>query len=95
MPGCLAGTLALTMASFGGCGSHLGCPALGSVTTNSYTIGSPGSAFTTVSVNAQRGDIGTAAGVRHHRHGAQRHPQRRHASRLLTATATQSWSRRR
>ncbi len=45
----LAGTLALTMASFGAAVAITAAPAWASVTTNSYTIGTPGSAFTNVS----------------------------------------------
>ena len=46
----LAGTLALTMASFGAAVAITAAPVWASVTTNDYTIGTPGSAFTGVSV---------------------------------------------
>ena len=46
----LAGTLALTIGSFGAAVAISAAPAWATVTTNSYTIGTPGSAFTNVSV---------------------------------------------
>ena len=46
----LAGTLACTMASLGAAVAISALPAWASVTTNSYTIGTPGPAFTNVSV---------------------------------------------
>jgi hypothetical protein len=46
----LAGTLALTMVSFGAAVAITAAPAWASVPTNDYTIGTPGSAFTSVSV---------------------------------------------
>ncbi len=45
----VAGTLALTMASFGAAVAISAAPAWATVTTNTYTIGTPGSAFTSVS----------------------------------------------
>ncbi len=46
----VGGTLALTMASFGAAVAISAVPAWASLTTNSYTIGTPGPAFTDVSV---------------------------------------------
>ena len=45
----LAGTLALTMVSFGAAVGISAAPAFADFASNSYTIGTPGSAFTAVS----------------------------------------------
>ncbi len=54
----LAGTLALTMASFGAAVAISAAPAWATVTTNSYTIGTPGIGVHRRVGHADCGDVG-------------------------------------
>jgi hypothetical protein len=56
----LAGTLALTMASFGAAVGISAAPAFADFTSNNYTIGTPGSAFTAVSATPTAATSGSS-----------------------------------
>ncbi len=56
----LAGTLALTMASFGAAVGISAAPAFADFASNNYTIGTPGSAFTAVSVTPTAATSGSS-----------------------------------